>query len=203
MLRNLAQSLFEHGEIRTTIARAREIRPYAERLVTLAVKGTLAARQRATALLTDRSLIPAEKQGDYDRMSDADRERVLQMRSGRRHRKNVTKPGVDFTAESLIARLFDQIGPAMRKRGETKGRGGGYTRMVKTADRRLGDAAPVAIVQLVKPDDPARPRKAYGDKTERRRKSRVKYAFYAGKPLQRRGRRSTKAAAKPAAPAAE
>ena len=58
--RNLVQSLIEHGEVRTTLVKAREVRAFAERLITLALEGSLPARQRAIALLADRQIIPAE-----------------------------------------------------------------------------------------------------------------------------------------------
>ena len=44
VLRNLATSLFQHERITTTTAKAKELRPYAERLITLAVRGDLHAR---------------------------------------------------------------------------------------------------------------------------------------------------------------
>ena len=43
--RNLVQSLFEHGKVRTTPAKAKEVRAFAERLITLARTGTLLARR--------------------------------------------------------------------------------------------------------------------------------------------------------------
>ena len=49
--RNMVQSLIEHGEIRTTLPKAKEIRGFAEKLVSLAIDGSLAARQRAIAML--------------------------------------------------------------------------------------------------------------------------------------------------------
>jgi large subunit ribosomal protein L17 len=192
MRRNLVQSLFEHGEIRTTIPKAKDVRGFAERLVTLAIDGSLASRQRAIALLNDRAIIAKDHQEDYDKMSDAKRHQVLRARSGRRHRSATTKPGVKFTAESVIHKLFTDIGPKMKKRAEKVG-AGGYTRIIKLADRRLGDGTQLAILQLVSTDD--KPRAKSSDKTERKRRARVKYAFYAGKPLQRRAaRRGSKAA---------
>ncbi|CAM3301812.1 50S ribosomal protein L17 [Stackebrandtia soli] len=53
MLANLATSLFKHGKITTTEAKARRLRPYAERLVTFAKKGDLASRRRAIAKMTE------------------------------------------------------------------------------------------------------------------------------------------------------
>jgi large subunit ribosomal protein L17 len=54
MRRNLVASLFEHETISTTTEKAREIKAFAEKLITLAKKGTLSARRRAIALLGDR-----------------------------------------------------------------------------------------------------------------------------------------------------
>lgn len=63
MRRNMASSLFEHGTIETTIAKAKEVKPFAEKLITLARKGDLAARRRAIALLNDRAIFE-EVDGD-------------------------------------------------------------------------------------------------------------------------------------------
>ena len=53
----MATSLFRHERIRTTTARARELRPYAERLVTLARRGDLHARRQAARRITDREIL--------------------------------------------------------------------------------------------------------------------------------------------------
>jgi len=60
MRRNLTASLFEHENISTTMEKAKEVRAFAEKLITLAKKGTLAARRRAIALLGDRDIITDE-----------------------------------------------------------------------------------------------------------------------------------------------
>ncbi len=56
MRRNLAASLIEHGTIRTTAAKAKEVRPFVEKLITIARKGTLHARRRVISLLQDRAI---------------------------------------------------------------------------------------------------------------------------------------------------
>ncbi len=79
MLANLAQSLFEHGRITTTAARAKRLRPYAERLVTFAKRGDLASRRRVMGAIHDKSVVHhlfteigpamAERPGGYTRIT--------------------------------------------------------------------------------------------------------------------------------------
>ena len=49
--RNMAASLFEHGAIRTTVIKAKELKPFVEHLITVAREGTLAARRRVISIL--------------------------------------------------------------------------------------------------------------------------------------------------------
>lgn len=63
LFRNLAASLFQHGQITTTITKAKAVQPFVEKLITLARKGDLHARRRAFALLRDRDLIKVIKGG--------------------------------------------------------------------------------------------------------------------------------------------
>ncbi len=51
LLRNLATSLIEKERVRTTVAKAKELRPFVEKLITMGKTGTLAARRRALAVL--------------------------------------------------------------------------------------------------------------------------------------------------------
>jgi len=79
MLRNLATSLFKHGKITTTETKAKRLRPVAERLVTFAKRGDLAARRRVLQQITDKSVVhelftniaPAvtDRQGGYTRIT--------------------------------------------------------------------------------------------------------------------------------------
>jgi len=78
MLRNLATSLFRHGRIETTTAKAKELRPFAERLITLAKRGDLHARRLAATKIQDRQVLGrlfddigprfAERPGGYTRI---------------------------------------------------------------------------------------------------------------------------------------
>jgi large subunit ribosomal protein L17 len=58
--RNLAQSLIEHETISTTIQKAKEVKPFVERLITLARKGSLQHRRRAISILGNRNIVAVE-----------------------------------------------------------------------------------------------------------------------------------------------
>ncbi len=78
MLANLATALFEHGRIRTTEARAKRLRPYAERLVTIAKREDLHARRQVMKTIRDKEIVHhlfaeiapryAERPGGYTRI---------------------------------------------------------------------------------------------------------------------------------------
>ena len=57
MLANLATALFEHGRITTTEAKAKRLRPLAERLITFAKRGDLAARRKVMTVVRDKSVV--------------------------------------------------------------------------------------------------------------------------------------------------
>ncbi len=57
MLANLATSLFEHGRIQTTEAKAKRLRPYAEKLITFAKRGDLHARRQVAKVIRDKDVI--------------------------------------------------------------------------------------------------------------------------------------------------
>ena len=59
LLRNLAATLIEHGHLRTTLAKAKEVRPFVERLVTLGRRSDLAARRRALQILPRKQVVRA------------------------------------------------------------------------------------------------------------------------------------------------
>jgi large subunit ribosomal protein L17 len=79
ILANLATALFEHGKITTTEAKARRLRPYAERLVTFAKRGDLHARREVLTVVTDKRVVHtlfseigprfATREGGYTRIT--------------------------------------------------------------------------------------------------------------------------------------
>ena len=60
--RNLVQSLFEHGKVRTTLPKAKEVRAFAEKLITLARLNNLTARRRVISLMQDRRLVDKDQE---------------------------------------------------------------------------------------------------------------------------------------------
>jgi large subunit ribosomal protein L17 len=108
--RHLVQSLFEHGKIRTTEPKAKEVKSFAEKLITLARQKTLNNRRRVIQLLHDRRLV------------DEDQE---------------------FTGQTLVQKLFDEIAPRFADRQ------GGYTRIIKLSDFRIGDGGSLVLLQLL------------------------------------------------------
>jgi large subunit ribosomal protein L17 len=113
MFRNMAAALFQHGAIRTTEPKAKRLRRFVEKVITLAKKDSLHARRMVIAELNDRDLF------------DDDGEMV---------------------DKTLVQTIFDDIAPRYAERS------GGYTRIVKLAERRLGDAGRQVILQLVEED---------------------------------------------------
>jgi len=79
IMANLATALFEHGKITTTEAKARRLRPYAERLITFAKRGDLHARREVLTVVTDKGVVHtlfteigprfATRQGGYTRIT--------------------------------------------------------------------------------------------------------------------------------------
>ena len=118
-LRNLAAGLFEHGQIRTTVQKAKAVQPYAERLITLAKRGDLHSRRLVASRLQDRIMTGDE--------SLLERNRYGELRKG----------------PKLVKHLFEEIAPRYQDRP------GGYTRIIKLDERRKGDGGELCVLQLV------------------------------------------------------
>ncbi len=129
LLRSLATELFVHGEITTTLARAKALKPYAEKIITLAKKGDLNSIRTASKYIynkeTGEFMTFNKKTGEYvDAVADGKDE-------------NLKK-----TSQTVLRKLFVVIG---KKYAEQKG---GYTRIYHLPPRR-GDASEMALIQLV------------------------------------------------------
>jgi large subunit ribosomal protein L17 len=117
LMRNLTMALIQHERIITTVEKAKEVRPFVEKLITLAKKGTIHARRLALAKLGPMgNARPAAHEEDEAKRDD----------------------------RKVIKKLFDEIGPRF------KDRPGGYTRIIKRHERRLGDGGRTAFLELLK-----------------------------------------------------
>lgn len=101
---NMAAALIKHEQIKTTLPKAKELKPIMDKLITLGKRGTLHARRQA-----------------------------------------ITKVG----DAAMVSKLFDTLATRY------EGRSGGYTRVLK-AGFRFGDAAPMAVIELVDRDTEAK-----------------------------------------------
>ena len=204
MRRNMAQSLFQYGQIETTLVKAKAMRIFVEKLITIARKGDLQARQRVLAILNDRAVLDREQEEQYTAMSSTDRKRVMTARSGRRHRAgkvpaSYDKNKIPFVANSIVNKLMTEVAPLY------KDRPGGYTRIIKLAKRRIGDAGDLAILQLIDADKEGPVEKTAGSSKKsvglRRQRVQDRIRVLEGKKPQRQRKRGG-AATKPAAEAA-
>lgn len=121
LLRNQAEALLRHEHIETTVPKAKELRPFVERLITIAKRG-LVEGASGTRALNARRLVLEELQ---DR--------------------------------AVVGKLFTEIAPRFESRL------GGYTRLLRIGFRQ-GDAAAMALVELVGSEYDPKAKREKGDK---------------------------------------
>jgi len=138
MLRNLATSLInaEKEHIVTTVAKAKELRPFVEKAITL-------ARKAAALNGDDTKLREVHLRRQAARYFHAGNSTFKIASSRFRGKKGETKDTIERTAGvAALKRLFDELGTRY------KDRNGGYTRIIKLG-RRSGDNAEMAVIELV------------------------------------------------------
>jgi large subunit ribosomal protein L17 len=131
MFRNMAVSLFTHGQITTTIPKAKAVKPFVEKLITTAKKGDLAARRRIASEL------------GYDRIMVRDENDKELVRSKKRENRPGGYAGKLLSGPKIVKHVVDEVAPRYADRS------GGYTRIIKLARHRIGDGADLCILQLV------------------------------------------------------
>ncbi len=186
-LRNLAIALFTHGQITTTIPRAKAVKPLVEKLITSAKKGN-AAKEAKDKLAYRRRIIQAIGNPflvDRD-LKDFDA-KTLKADGYIVNRYHELKDG-----PRVVKKIMDEVAPAMADRQ------GGYTRIVKLGKHRIGDGGMLCVLMLVGGEEGPQ---VSGNYSRRREKAHRRTEFAA------KIRKATKAAAAteaaPAAPETE
>ena len=129
MLSNMAASLITHGRIETTLAKAKALRPFIEKVITKA-KQAAAKSEKKDAIHLRRLALS------------------------------------DVRDESAVTKLFNETYK------EFANRSGGYTRIYKLGQQRLGDAAEMALIEFVKADDQGY-KKSTGKKSAKAKKAKA------------------------------
>lgn len=154
LLRNQASQLLWYGRIETTAAKAKELRPYVEKLITKAVN-TYDDNIEFEVIKTDKKgkEIKATNIKDGPKKLAARRAIMaktydLQEIKGFNEKKSAYKERTKDVQHPLMDKLFNEIAPKYAARKEELGQGGGYTRIYLLGERR-GDGAETAVIELV------------------------------------------------------
>jgi large subunit ribosomal protein L17 len=148
MLRNLTTALLWNGKIVTTEARAKEIRPIAEKIITLAIseyKHTVSVEKETRN--EKQQIVKVTKTNDLPGKLHARRQIMAYLydmplpRKDKESKKEYAERAKE-TPHPVVEKLFREIAP------KYDGRKGGYTRIYKLGPRR-GDASEMAVIELV------------------------------------------------------
>jgi len=160
MLRNLAAGLFEHGQIETTLPKAKAVQPFVEKIITIAKRGGFNSRKRIEQMINDRKIhvwVADPNVPDTAKHND--------------HFDLPSEDSIEFNrfgevrkAPRLVQHIMTVVGPKFADRD------GGYTRIVKIGKRRLGDGTDLVVLQLVGEEEG--PQVGGGDSSRRKQKQR-------------------------------
>ncbi len=153
MLRNLTTALIWNGKIITTETRAKEVRPIAEKLITLAVNEYQNSETVKKESRNDKQqIVEREVQNDKATKLHARRQIMAYLydvpeQKSKKESKSEYKERTADKAHPVVEKLFRELAPKYDKRGREVGRGG-YTRILKLGPRR-GDAAEMVVLELI------------------------------------------------------
>jgi len=153
MLRSIVTGLLWHGKVETTLARAKEVRSIAEKLV------TLAAREYDKTVTVNKVIWEDGEKFKREIVNDAPsklmaRRKMMTYLYDVQELKQEGESKFNYRSRTkeakhpLIEKMFREIGPKYRERAKDLGTGGGYTRIIKKGPRR-GDGAETVILELV------------------------------------------------------
>ncbi len=154
LIKNQASALLWNGKLNTTEARAKEVASYVAKIITLAVN-TYEDIVETEVTVTDAKGKEVKKTlvKDGNKKLNA-RRKIMSLVNDLQEVQGYKETKADFKKRTkaikypLIEKIFDEYAPKYAARKEEKGQGGGYTRIYKLGQRK-GDAAEVAIIELV------------------------------------------------------
>lgn len=154
VIKKLATDLLWYGKIETTLAKAKEVRSYAEKIITLAVR-TYNDTVKTTKTVVDAKGVSSQKEVINDGATKlAARRNIMSKLYDMQEVRANKESKADFVARTkginhpLIEKIFNEYAPKYAKRAEELKIGGGYTRIIKLSTR-VGDCAETALIELV------------------------------------------------------
>ncbi len=154
LLRNQASELLWYGKITTTKAKAKELQPYVEKIISKAIS-VYDDNEEVTVVKTDKKGKEVSEKSVKDspkklavRRALMSKLRDLQEVKPFAEKKSDFKKRTADIKHPLMEKLFNEIAPKYAQRAEDLGQNGGYTR-IYTLGKRLGDGAEEAIIELV------------------------------------------------------
>ena len=154
LLRNQASELLWYGKITTTKAKAKELQPYVEKIITKAIS-VYDENEEYEVKTTDKKGKEVTTKGVKDSPKKlAVRRQLMGKLYDLQEVKPFNEKKSDFKKRAgdiqhpLMEKLFNEIAPKYAQRAEELGQGGGYTRIYLLGTRR-GDGADEAIIELI------------------------------------------------------
>lgn len=158
LLKNQVSELLWYGEISTTVDRAKSVRSLAEKYITIAMRA-YKDDVKATKTVTNVNAKGEKSQSTVEFTNDGPKKLAARRRlmaelvdiqevKGKKESKANFRARIKDTKHPLIEKMFKEYAPKYDARKEELGQGGGYTRIIKTGNRR-GDAAETCILKLI------------------------------------------------------
>ena len=154
ILKNQASNLLWYGKIETTQAKAKELRSYVEKILTLAInsyedtvevvvkKTDVKGKETSVKVVKDGTKKLAARRKIMSKIYD------LQEVKAKGESKSSYKERTKGINHPLVEKIFNELAPKYADRAKELGQGGGYTRIYLLGERR-GDATERAIIELV------------------------------------------------------
>lgn len=154
MMKNLASDLLWYGKIETTLAKAKDLRSYVEKILTRAIN-TFEDTVKVTKTVTNEKGVKVNKEVTNDGVDKLNARRYImnkvndiqEQRAPKESKTDFVKRTEDIN-HPLVEKIFNIYAPKYAHRKSELNIGGGYTRIIKLGTRK-GDVAEMAIIELV------------------------------------------------------